>query len=173
MKKNGVLVDSSDEIDLVADGAEARHGQHRVHWAANLNTPGPNGAVRLLTPGRKALRSRIFGISYWDTASDTNLLIGELQDTQGLLVGSNQVVYPDAFRGSVKADVCYRNSVEGMEQNIVFREKLPAPADLNLDPKTTVLQILTEFFAPPARVKSSSTNDGLGNDMLIYKHNAS
>jgi hypothetical protein len=64
----GVLADSSDEIDLVADGAQAVHGQHSVHWNANLDTLG--GAIRLVTAGGQVLQSTVFGIrTPWAKAS--------------------------------------------------------------------------------------------------------
>src|SRR5665213_801050 len=71
--ENGAFVDSSDEIDLVADGAQAVHGQAQVHWAANANTQG-GGAVRLVMAGGDVLQSTVFGISYWDSSTDTNVL---------------------------------------------------------------------------------------------------
>ncbi len=72
-EENGALVDSADGIDLTANGATASRGQHRVHWAANANTPG--GAVTLQTSGRQILNSRVFGICYYDSSSGANLLI--------------------------------------------------------------------------------------------------
>jgi hypothetical protein len=37
--QNGQYIDSVEQIDAVADGAEATQGRHRVHWAANANRP--------------------------------------------------------------------------------------------------------------------------------------
>jgi len=164
--ENGVLVDSADDIELdpAGGGARALHTQHKVHWKANINAPG--GAVTLLSRENKILKSKIFGICYYDATADTNLLIADLKDSQGLLVGSNQVVFPDAFN-HVVADVSYQNSVEGLEQNIVFRAKLPSPADYGLNPQTTEIQILTEFFSPPIPRKTIQTNQALVDDRLL------
>ncbi|HWD19439.1 MAG TPA: immunoglobulin domain-containing protein, partial [Verrucomicrobiae bacterium] len=112
----------------------------------------------------------MFGIAYWDAATDTSFLIGKLQDSQGMLVGSNSVVYANAFQSAsgatMKADIVYQNSIEGFEQNIVFKERLPSPADLNMDPASTKIQILTEFFEPPQPSKLS-LDDGVQGDAVL------
>jgi len=161
----GALVDSSDQVDLVADGAQAIHGQHQAHWAANANTPG--GAVRLVTIGGAVLQSTVFGVSYWDSSTDTNLLLGSIQDSQGVLNG-NQVTYENAFGGNIiKADIVYTYNVEGFEQCIVFREQLPNPSVYGLSLEHTYVQVLTEFFNPPAAVTQSAQVDGVTNDEFL------
>ncbi len=59
--QDGQYVDSVEQIDAVADGAKAIQCRHRVHWAANANTP--DGAVTLTTPDAKRLSSTVFGMA--------------------------------------------------------------------------------------------------------------
>ena len=63
-------------------------------------------------------------------------------------MGSNQVIYPDAFT-DFKADLRYTYTKAGFEQDIILREQPPTPESFGLDPETTRLQVLTEFFNPP------------------------
>lgn len=73
------------EIELLADGAAATNGPHKVFFSANLNSV---GAVDLTTPDGQRLRSRVFGLSYFDAASGKVVLIAETQDSIG------QLIYP-------------------------------------------------------------------------------
>ena len=68
---NGQYVDSVEEIDLTATGAQAAQGAHKVSWAANANASG--GAVQLTTPGGQQFSSSVYGLCYWDAASGTNV----------------------------------------------------------------------------------------------------
>jgi hypothetical protein len=94
---------SSDQIEPFAQGAVARHGQHQVIFANNLNTI---GAIDMQTPDNKRLRSNLIGLMYCDTTTGKAVLIARLRDSEGVLVGGNQVWYRDALEG-VRTDVCY------------------------------------------------------------------
>ncbi len=48
-----------------------------------------------------------------------------------------------------------------------FGKKLPGPVDYNLNPETTTIQVLTEFFAPPMPRKFSQTNEGIADDAIL------
>jgi hypothetical protein len=99
---NGHWVESKEEIDVLPDGsgAVATNGQHQVYFPADIS----QGEIRMVTPEGKLLSSRPVGLSY-DDGSHT-VLIAELTNSIGELVGSNQVIYPDAFIG-FKADLLY------------------------------------------------------------------
>lgn len=164
--KNGVLVDCSDEITPTDDGAAVTNTLHKAYWKANINTAG--GALTFLTPSNQVLKSTIVGVCFYDTTADTNLLIAGLKDSQGVLVASNQIVYPDAFL-NIHADVFYRNLLQGISQNIIFREQLPSPTAYGLNPDSTEVQILTEFFAPPSpRVLSQTNQTHVDNYVLDF-----
>lgn len=86
----GQYVDSVEEIDPVADGAQAVQGRHQVHWAANANTGG--GAVNLTTPDNQTLLSTVYGLAYSDTASGSNVMLAQIQDCAATIVGANMFV---------------------------------------------------------------------------------
>jgi len=144
---NGQWVESTDKIQITPTGARATNSQHKVEFLGNINSA---GAIHITLPeGDKHLVSTPIGLSYFDTESGNSVLIAELKDSVGqILPPDNQVLYPDAFT-DISADVLYINGRSGFEQLIVLRQQLPSPADWNLDPETTVLQVITEFFNPP------------------------
>jgi hypothetical protein len=100
--QDGQYVDSVEEVDATANGAQAIQGRHQVQWSLNANNP--NGAVILTTPDGKTLTSTVFGLAYYDVASGSNAVIARLQDCNGSIVAPNQVVYASAF-SNLTADV--------------------------------------------------------------------
>ncbi|MEI9962514.1 MAG: hypothetical protein WDM76_15765 [Limisphaerales bacterium] len=137
--------ESKEIIEPFPDGAIARYGQHKVIFANNLNTV---GAIDLQASDGKELRSHVLGLSYYDSASGNSVLIAQVKDCQGQIVGSNQVIYADAFEGA-SADVRYTYMRAGFEQDIILRAQPPSPKVYGLNPETTRLQVLTEFLNPP------------------------
>jgi hypothetical protein len=51
----------------------------------------------------------------------------------------------------------YTYTEAGFEQDIILREQPPTPASFGLNPDTTTLQVLTEFFNPPQPVVTANT----------------
>ncbi|HEX4122742.1 MAG TPA: hypothetical protein VH619_19170, partial [Verrucomicrobiae bacterium] len=92
---SGNYLDSVEAIEPTANGGQAVRGQYQVQWAGNANTSG--GAVQLTTPNGRVMSSSVYGLSYWDVAAGTNVLIASLQDSIGAIVGLNQVIYTNAF----------------------------------------------------------------------------
>jgi hypothetical protein len=152
LNADGQWSDATEEIESVPDGAVARHGQHRVIFANNLATP---GAIDMEMPDGQRLRSHILGLSYLDTATGTNILLAEVKDCAGKVMG-NQVLYDDALTG-LKATVIYTYTKAGFEQDVLLRSQPPTPESFGLSPETTVLQVLTEFIDPPQPAKSPRT----------------
>jgi hypothetical protein len=150
--------------DNVLGGASVGGTRHQVHFAKNANTAG--GAIHLVAPDGKVFDSRVYGLSYWDTASDKSVLLASIQDCQGVIGGKDLVVYADAFNG-VKADLVYVFTKAGLEQDVVLKEQTPTPDSLGLDPRTTRLQILTEFFDPPTPVIRSRIFNGVEDDARL------
>src|SRR5207249_2683163 len=130
---------------------------HQVSFLSNLNSP---GAVDLTLPDGQHLVSQVYGLSYYDYSSGQSVLIAEVKDSIGqLLASSNQVFYADAF-SDFQAGVLYTYTRNGFEQDIVIAEQPPSPADYQLNPATTRLQVLTEFTnAPEPSVQSLTTAD--------------
>ena len=139
----GQWVDSKEEIDILPNGtAAATQGQHTVTFPGNIY----QGVITLVTPDGKQLQSQPIGLSYYDGSN--TVLMAELTNSVGYLVGSNQVLYPNAFT-DFKADLLYTYTKAGFEQNIILREAPLTPESYGLNPATARLQVLTEFFNPP------------------------
>ena len=140
--EKGQWVESKEEIEILPNGtAVTRHGQHTVVFPGNIAD-----GIELVTPDGKHLKSRPLGLSYAD--GNKTVLIAELKDSIGELVGPNQVIYPDAFT-DFKADIRYTYTKAGFEQDIILRESPLTPESYSLNPNTARLQVLTEFFDPP------------------------
>ena len=161
----GQWVESKEEINILPNGtAAATQGQHQAYFPGDIY----NGEIELVTSDGRHLKSRPIGLSYYD--GNNTVLIAELKDATGTVVNSNQVVYADAFT-DFKADLRYTYTKAGFEQDIVLREQPPAPATFGLNPETTRLQVLTEFFdtADPAQTAvPANPRDGLADTTLTF-----
>jgi hypothetical protein len=141
--QSGEWLESKDEIDLIpTGGAAATQGQHQAYFPPDIY----NGEIRLVTANSNVLRSRPYGLSYDDGTN--SVLIAELTNSTGQLVSSNQIVYPDAFT-DLKADLRYIYTKSGFEQDVILRQAPPPPQFYGLNPRSTRLQVLSEFFSPP------------------------
>src|ERR1039458_8991004 len=155
----GQWLESMELIESVPGGAVARHGQTQVLFANNLATA---GAVDLQTSDGKHLTSHVTGLSYFDSASGTNILIASVKDCQGKILPPNQVIYEDAFDG-FKASVRYTYTRGSFEQDIILLESPALPEAYGLDPATTRLVVMTEFLNPPQpAVQESVIKDPAG-----------
>lgn len=159
VRRGADWVAASADIALTGDGAAATNRAHPVAFAPNLNRV---GAVDLTLSDGRRLRSRIVGLSYYDSSSGETVMLGRVRDTVGLLYPPNQVIYTNAFDGALTADVQLVCSLAGFEQNLVLRSRPPAPADVGLRTETTWLQVITEFFDPPVPGREV-TVDAAGN----------
>jgi hypothetical protein len=155
---NGQWVESKEEIDVLPDGnAAAANGQHQAYFPADIY----NGVIELVTPDGQHLKSRPMGLSYFDGTN--SVLVAELTNSLGILVGNNQVIYPDAFNG-LKADLQYTYTKAGFEQDIILREQPLTPESFGLNPDTARLEVLTEFFDPPQpEVAAATVSTEAGN----------
>jgi hypothetical protein len=163
--QNGQWLDSQERINILPDGsAEAIQGQHKAWFPGDIYT----GYIRLVTPDGKQLQSQPIGLSYDDGIN--TVLIAELTNSVGELISSNQIIYPNAFAG-IRADLLYTYKKSGFEQDVIFRQQLPAPEQFGLNSKPSRLQLITEFFNPPAPVQDVSPGnpqDGLHDTTLTF-----
>jgi hypothetical protein len=152
-RENGQWKESKAKIKAFPDGAVARQGQHKVIFAYDLAAA---GAIDVEAPDGKRLRSNVLGLRLDDGSKSVWLAV--LKDScPGQIIGSNQVVYADAFSGGVAADVRYKYSRYGIEQDILLRTRsLKTPEDYGLSPDS-VLQVWTEFLNPPPVTKTQRT----------------
>ena len=151
-QENGQWVDASDEIEIFPEGAVARHTQHKVVFASNLNSV---GAIDLLTPDGKRMRSTPVGLAYYDAASGQSVWIAGVKDCRGSVLGANQVIYANAF-SNIVATVRYTVSKAGFEQDIILQEQPPAPEEFGLASDTTRLEVVTEFYESPVPDKTAA-----------------
>jgi hypothetical protein len=144
-------VEASDEIEILEDRAVARKSQHKISFAANLNDP--NGTIELLQPDGQRLRSRVIGLAYTEIDTGKSAFIAESRDSQGFVLGTNQVLYLDAMDSGIKADVRYTTTRSSFEQDIIIREQLPSPIEYGLVPEKTKLEVWTQFLEAPVPEK--------------------
>jgi RHS repeat-associated protein len=156
-------LESEAKIEILPDntGAVANKGQHKVIFPPDVY----DGQIELNLPDSSWLRSRVLGLSYLDTESGRSVLIAEITNSVGEIHGDNVVLYPNAFT-DFQADLRYTYTREGFEQDVVLREKIPLPEEYDLNPKTTRLQVLTEFFNPPAPIKTEQAVAAKSGDVL-------
>jgi hypothetical protein len=154
---NGQWKQSEDRIELMPDGsAVASHGPHKVKFASDLYT---DGAIDMTTPDGKHLRSHILGLGYYDTASGDVQIFALAQHSTGILVGTNQMYYTNAF-DAVRSDVRYTYRKSGFEQDVILREQPPSPTNFNMSVESVRLVVFTEFLNPPIPIRSTNTLPG-------------
>lgn len=163
--ERGEWEESKEEVEILADnaGAVARKGQHKAIFPPEIKS----GLIELQTPDQKWMRSRVWGLAYFDSATGESVLLAEVKESEGTIVGDNVVLYPDAFTDFV-ADIRYTYMRAGFEQDVVLREQPPAPEEFNLNPKTTRLQVLTEFVETPVPTKRVAQAGGLADETLGF-----
>ncbi|MCC7376005.1 MAG: hypothetical protein IT581_15210 [Verrucomicrobiales bacterium] len=143
--------ESVEEVALTDFGAVAAKGPYRATFSPNANDP--KGAVSLSFPGAKDLRASVLALRYFDPVTGRDVVLAVVQDAQGGLLPPNQVIYQRAF-DALEADVVYTYRRRGFEADVVLREVPPSPREFGLDPDTTRLEVLTEFFEAPNPVAS-------------------
>lgn len=147
--EGGVWTDANDVIELHPEGAVAQHTQHKVIFAPNLNT---KNAIDLLTPDGKRMQSSPIGLAYFDPVSGKSAWIGGVQNSQGAILGSNQVIYTNAF-SNILATVRYTVTKAGIEQDIVIQEIPPDPTVFGLSGDKIRLEVISEFFTAEVPAK--------------------
>jgi hypothetical protein len=147
--QNGRWLESTEDIQLVENGAVATNGPHKVGFTADISSRVP---VAVTTPDNTTLKIRPLGLAYYDFHADKYVVIAELKAAEGMVLGNNQVIYPQAFT-DFKVDVRYTYKKSGLEQDIILRQRPPLPEAYGLNPDTTWLLALTEFIDPPSDVQ--------------------
>jgi hypothetical protein len=163
--ERGEWEESKEEIEILPNdaGAIAAKGQHKVIFPVEIKS----GLIEMQTPDGKWLRSRVWGLAYFDAASGESVLLAEVKESDGQVVGDNVVVYPDAFT-DFRADIRYTYMRSGFEQDVVLRENPPAPEEFGLSSKSTRLQVLTEFVEATTPIESSREAGGLPDQTLEF-----
>jgi hypothetical protein len=153
--RSGQWIESQEVIESFPGGAIARQGQVQMIFANDLATA---GAIDAQTPAGR-FRSHLLGLSYADSAFQTNIFIAEVTNCQGQIISANQVLYPEAFSDGVSGSVRYTYRKCGWEQDIIINDPgtLPAPEAYGLDSgsPSLMLQVITEFVDPPTPIQTS------------------
>jgi hypothetical protein len=159
---------SRETIDLLPPGgafaASATQGSHKASFPLDI----AQGVISLTTPEGKQLISRPIGLFFED--DNSSALVAIVTNSAGELVGSNQVVYPNAFEG-VAASIRYRYTRAGFEQDVIVQGQLPDPAALGLNPARTRLGVLTAFFDtnnPVITPGSVDATEGMSDSTLSF-----
>jgi len=155
-------VDAEAVIEIEGNTAVSRKGAHNVSFAANANTA---GAVTLVTPDGKTMRSHVLGIAWFDSANNRSEMVGTLKDSIGVLYPPDVVLYADAFDG-VKADIRYTMRLGSFEQDIILRENVPLPE--GYAPDATRLEVWTEFIEAPSAYLTQTARSGMTDDTLDF-----
>lgn len=143
-------IPSSEDIVMLPDGSFASTNcQFQVFWPSEIY----NGEIKMVTPDGLQLDSSPVGLLLADATN--SVFIATLTNSTAELISSNELAYRNAFEG-LDADLLYTVTKSGLEQCVILREQPPSPAASGLDPATTRLQILTEFFNPPQPVVTAT-----------------
>jgi RHS repeat-associated protein len=140
---NGQWAASSEQINILPNGtAAAVNGQHQAYFPGDIY----NGRIELVTPDGLQLFSQPLCMTYFDGTN--TVTIAELTNSTGVVVGDNEVIYPNAFTG-ISADLRYTYTISGFEQDVILHQQPPTPESLGLNADTARIELLTEFFNPP------------------------
>jgi len=162
--QNGAYADSVEQINIVGLVGQALQGPCKVTWQPDASTAG--GAVQLTSPNGQQFSTRVYGLALKDVSTGSNVLIGQITNSTGVMTASNQIVYPSAFSG-LQADIQTTYKLSGFEQDVILRQQLPSPQTYGLNPDTTWFEVLTEFFNPPVPTKTTSVSNGLSDDVVL------
>src|ERR1043166_5595052 len=135
---------SDASFELADDGFVANRVQHRTRLSADLNVV---GAVTTTLRDGTTLRSTPVAIALYDPNDGRFAVISDFTNSVGMLTAGNRVIYPDAFRGGVCADVIYTLKQGSFEQDVVITGRLN-PVEYGF-PTNSQIQIITEFYDPP------------------------
>ncbi len=137
---------SNPSFEIAGDAFVANQVQHQTSLASDLNQA---GAVTITMPDGTTLRSTPVAIALYDAASGRSAVIATITNCAGTPIGSNSVLYPNAFAGAgVCADVLYRLKRGSFAQDVVFTGRLDPP-EWGFPDDTTRIQIITEFYGAP------------------------
>jgi hypothetical protein len=161
----GQWKESKEEILPSLNGGAAVKGQHQVYFPYDIYA----GVIETVTPNGIHLKSRPIGICYFDGTN--SVMIADLTNSVGQILSSeNQVIYTNAFT-DFSADVLATYRKSGFECDLVFREQPPGPEEFGLNPGSSHLALLTEFFdapEPEQTIQGANEQGGLTDTTLDF-----
>lgn len=116
-------VEASAEIEIENGHGVIRNAQYQAIFARNANDE--NGLVDLYLPGGERLVTQPIGLAVTEQETGKSVFLGELRDSEAILLDPHTIIYPDAF-DQFKATIVIRSSLNGLESDIILQEKLDA-----------------------------------------------
>ena len=143
------------EIQPVPGGGRAEFGLLKAFFPVDVRAGGP---VTLTAPDGRVLSFQATFIALHDLASNQSLLLAELTNRVGEIIGANEVIYTNCF-DTLGADLRYRLSETGsaLEQDLLLLEAPELPPAFS--PENTRLEIWTAWFASAPVATSRQTID--------------
>jgi hypothetical protein len=157
--------EATPQLTADTNGITASGAQNSALFAPNLNM---QGSVQIQMSNGEWLKVHPLALAYHDRATGSNVYFASLKDSAPILVGSNRVVYPDAFDGGpeLTASVSYTFTKSGVSQDIRFQSRPVSPASLGLNETNVHLVAITEVMeGPTPEITDQSWTDG-GEVML-------
>jgi hypothetical protein len=115
--------------------------QHKLRLNGNINV---QGAVNLTTPDGITLQSTPVAIDIYDPVSGQSTVVGAIQDSSGVQISSNQILFQNAFSG-ICASVLYTMEMGQFHQDIILQGKV-RPSDYGYSNDTARIRIFSEFY---------------------------
>ena len=140
-------------IQPISGGARADFGLQKTFFPVDVKDGGP---VVITTPDARQLSFRATFLALHDLSTDQSLLIAEVTNRVGSIIGANQVIYTNAF-DTLRADIRYRYTAQSVEQDIILHEHPAIPKEFS--PENTRLEIWTEWFNSAPLSKSIQSID--------------
>jgi hypothetical protein len=143
--EDGQWKPSEDVIESFPDGAVARRGPTKAIFSPTLDA---EAVFDLQTSEGQRLRGGLRALRLTDRASGQSVTVATVKPKAPMeLVPPHQVVCRSGFDG-LDADVVLDWTHAAFSQSVVLKEQPALPA--GMDPKSVVLEVVTELVAAPA-----------------------
>ena len=99
-------------------------------------------------------------ITYVDPVDGQSGVLATITNAVGWMISSNTIVYSNCFSG-ISASLLYRNTLQGLESELLLHERPPNPVKVGFSAKTR-LQLVTALESEAS--KFSSTDRVVGGE---------
>jgi hypothetical protein len=151
----GAFVPASAEIEMVNGNGVIRNAQFQAVFSRNANDI--DGLIDLQMPDGERLVTQPIGLALTEPETGRSVFLGEIRDSEAVLLDPNTIMYPDAF-DQFKAAIVIRSSLHGIESDIVLQEKLNADLirDVGIDPAGARLEVWHQVLENPKAESETS-----------------
>lgn len=149
---------SREEWEVYPEAIVARHGQHKVMLAHNLNLA---GAVEVLTPDGVRLVFSPVSLGFYDPVDGRQMVIAEVKDCVAERgAAPNEIVFRNCF-DRIRASIRYLYARAGLHQHVVLEQRLELPRGFSEKSRLECYTVFAEETAWPqitTRVLRGETN---------------